>query len=95
MSTTSVSVAVLLDGVGSGIPGGGVTVAVFVMGLLAAAVILPCTVYVIVLPEGKSTPVSSILPEPLAVKPVAPPVPTAVNVTPVSATGSVSATVVH
>ena len=46
----------------------------------------------IVLPAGMSTSVSSMLPLPLAVKPVAPPVAVAVYVAPVSVLGRVSTT---
>jgi hypothetical protein len=50
-------------------------------------------VYVTVLPAGKFTAVSSMLPEPPVVKPVAPPVCAAVYVAPVSELGKVSAIV--
>ena len=71
---------------------GSLTVAVFDNVPLAAGLMVAWTVYVIVLPAGKVTAVSSMLPLPLAVNPVAPPVATAVYVAPVSALGSVSTT---
>ena len=54
---------------------------------------VPVTTYVIVLPAGIETLVSSMLPEPLAEKPVAPPVVVAVQVSPVKSPGIGSAMV--
>ena len=59
------SVAVLV------VPTGGVTVAEFVNVPVAVELTVPVTVYVIALLAGRSTPVWSILPEPLVAKPVA------------------------
>src|SRR5258706_533398 len=87
----SVSVALLLPGVGSVTPAGALTVAVFATLPVAPAPMLAMTVYVIVLPTGRLT-VSLILPLPLAVKPDAPPLATAVNVSLVTAAGRTSPT---
>src|SRR5436305_1920544 len=85
----SVSVAVLLPGVGSVTPAGTATVAVFDNVPDAPAVSVALTVYVIVLPAGIVT-VSLMLPLPLALKPVAPPLAVAVQVCVASAAGNVS-----
>src|SRR5687767_5983164 len=57
---------------------------------LALALTVPKTVYVTVLPTGRFTAVSLMLPLPLAVNPVAPPVLAAVNVAPVRLVDKVS-----
>ncbi len=90
--SVSVSVALLLPGLVSVTPAGGVTVAVFDSVPLALPLMVAASVYVIVLPAGRLT-VSLMLPLPLAVKPEAPPVPTAVNVSLTIAAGSTSLTV--
>ena len=53
------------------VPTGGVTVAVFDNVPVAVELTVPVTLYVTALPAGSETLVSSILPEPLGVKPVA------------------------
>src|SRR5207253_1670807 len=77
--SVSLSVALLLPGVGSVTPPGALTVAVFTNVPVALDAMLATSVYVIVAPTGRST-VSLMLPLPLAVKPEAPPLPTAVKV---------------
>src|SRR5258708_3739874 len=88
----SVSVALLLPGVGSVTPAGALTVAVFATLPVAPAPMLATTVYVIVLPTAMLT-VSLILPPPLAVKPDALPLATAVQVSLATAGGKGSVTV--
>ena len=75
-----------------GVPAGGVAVAVLVMVPVAVELTVPVTIYVIVLPDGKLTDKSLMLPEPLVVKPVAPPVAEAVNVSLVKFAGNGSVT---
>jgi hypothetical protein len=87
----SVSVAVLLAGVGSITPPGTVTVAVLTRLPVAEALTVPVRVYVTLPPTGRFT-VALMLPDPLAVQ-VPPPAPTQVQVGPVIAAGTVSATV--
>ena len=67
-------------------PAGGATLAVFDSVPVAVEAMLAVSVYVTVLPAGKSTSLSSMLPLPLAVKPLAPPVAMAVNVAPAEQT---------
>src|ERR1700682_1579778 len=71
--SVSMSVAGLLARLVSVVPAGAVTVAVLVKVPVADAMMLAVTVYVIVLPTGMLA-VSLMLPDPLAVQPVAPPV---------------------
>src|SRR5438552_9031296 len=87
----SVSVALLLPGTGSATPPGGVTDAVLARVPVAAGSIVPVSVYVTEPPAGRLT-VSLMVEAPAAVQ-VAPPAPTQVHVTPVSAAGGVSLTV--
>src|SRR5689334_2585666 len=87
----SVSVAVLLPGVGSESPAGTDTVAVLTRLPEAPAEILQTAVKVAVLPTGRLT-VALILPTPPA-GPVAPPAYTAVHVTEVMKAGKLSITV--
>ena len=88
----SVSVAVLLPGVGSVVPPGGVTVAVLASVPVADAATLAVSVNVAV-PAGARLTVALMLPEPLAgqVEPV--PAATHVHVAPLNAAGNVSVTV--
>jgi hypothetical protein len=71
-----------------------VAVAVFDNMPVAAGLTVPVITYVTVLPPGSSTVVSSMLPEPLAEKPVAPPVGVAVQVSPVKTLVSVESAIV-
>src|SRR5688500_12473551 len=87
----SVSVALLLAGLGSATPPGAATVAVLLSEPVAPASTVPVAVYVTLPPAGRLT-VSLMLPEPPGVQ-VAPPAPTQVQVTPVKAEGKASATV--
>jgi hypothetical protein len=87
----SVSVALLLPGVGSVTPAGAVTVAVFDSEPVALGLMFAMTVYVTLPPTGRLT-VALMLPEPLAVH-VPPPAPTHVHESLVIAAGNVSATV--
>jgi hypothetical protein len=89
--SVSVSVALLLPGVGSVTPAGAATVAVLESVPVAAGEMVAETVKVTDPPTGRLT-VSLMLPEPEAVA-VPPPAPTAVQVTPVRDAGKVSATV--
>src|SRR6185436_4081300 len=70
--SVSVSVALLLPGVGSVTPAGAVTVAVLLKVPVAAGSIVADTTYVMELPGGIVTE-SLMFPLPLAVKPLAPP----------------------
>src|SRR3989442_1063814 len=87
----SVSVAALLAGLGSVTPPGAVTVAVLLSLPVADALIVPVRVWVTVAPPGRLT-VSLMLPDPLGPH-VPPPAPRQVQVTPVIAAGTESATV--
>ena len=86
----SVSVALLLPGVGSVTPAAAATVAVLLSDPVAAAEMLQLAVYVTLPPLGRLTELL-MLPEPDAVQ-VPPPAPTHVHVH-VSDAGNVSATV--
>ena len=86
----NVSESVLLAELGSDAPGGGVTVAVFTRTPTAAGETVPVAVKVTVPPTGTVT-VSLMEPLPLGLQ-TPPPVPTHVQVTPVSAAGNVSVT---
>lgn len=86
----SVSVAMLLPGVGSVTPPPVATLAVLLKVPVAEAEIAAVTVYVTEPPAGRLT-VSLMLPEPIAVQ-VPPPAPTQVHVA-VKTAGKVSATV--
>ena len=90
-ASVSVSVAVLLAGVGSVTPAGTVTVAVLASVPVAAARQAADSVKVTVAPTGRLTN-ALMLPAPDAGQ-VPPPAPTQVHVAPVSTPGSVSATV--
>jgi hypothetical protein len=87
----SISEELLLSGVMSGIPAGGVIVAVFVSVPTAVEAIVPVSEY-------EAEPVASreteelILPDPLAAAHVEPAVAAQVQVAPVNTTGSVSTT---
>lgn len=87
----SLSVALLLPGVGSFTPPAAATVAVLDNVPVAAAESVPVAVNVTEPPDGKLT-VALMLPDPLAGQ-VPPPAPTQLQVTPVSVAGNVSATV--
>src|SRR5678816_1825408 len=88
--SVSVSVALLLPGVGSVTPPGAVTVAVLINDPVADAEMLQLAVYVTLPPLGRPTELL-ILPDPDAVQ-VPPPDPTQVHEQ-VKAAGNVSATV--
>lgn len=87
----SLSVALLLPGVGSVTPPAAATVAVLDNVPVAAPESVPVAVNVTEPPDGKLT-VALMLPDPLAGQ-VPPPAPTQVQVTPVIDAGKVSATV--
>ncbi len=89
--SVSVSVALLLPGVGSVTPPGTVMVAVFTREPVAVADTVPVTVKVAVPPTGRSTS-AEMFPVPLAGQ-LAPPAVAQVHVTPVSSAGKASATV--
>src|SRR5437868_6669958 len=92
----SVSVAVLLPGVGSVVPAGGVTTAVLTRLPVAAAEAVPVTVKVTELPAPAAmfTVAARLLPEPVAPAVTeAVPVVLEVQVTPVKVAGIVSAMV--
>ena len=71
----------------------GLTVAVFENVPVAVEGTVPVIVYVTVLPAGRSTSVSSMLPEPVAEKPLAPPVSVAVQVSPFKSALSVASAI--
>lgn len=87
----SVSVAALFPGVGSVVPLGTVTVAMFASVPVAFAATVAASVYVAVAPTARFT-VSEMLPVPLALH-VAPELAPHVQVAPLSALGNESATV--
>src|SRR5690242_5291795 len=89
--SVSVSVALLLPGVGSVVPAGAAIVAVLARLPVALALTVPASVNVAVPPTGMFT-VAAMLPLPDA-GPLAPPAYTAVQVAPVMVAGTVSATV--
>lgn len=92
--TSSTSVAALFVRFVSVVPDAAVAVAVLVSVAVPAGVLattVAVTVYVTVAPEGTSATVAR-LPLPEAVPQIPPPVPTHVQVVPVSAAGSVSVT---
>lgn len=91
VAMVSVSVALLLPGVGSVTPPPVATVAVFDSVPVAALDKVPVAVKVTEPPAGKLT-VALMLPDPFAGQ-VPPPAPTQVQVTPVMVAGKVSATV--
>src|SRR5204863_9961868 len=89
--SVSVSVALLLPGVGSVAPLGTATVAVLTSVPVAAAERVAVSVYVTLAPTGRLT-VSAMLPAPDAVH-VPPPAPTHVQLAPLNTAGNVSVTV--
>jgi hypothetical protein len=92
----SVSVELLLPGVGSVVPAGGVTVAVLTRFPVAEASTVPLTVKTTELPApaGTLTVAARLLPDPLPpLLMLAPPVTLLVQVTLVKFAGSVSATI--
>ena len=89
--SVSVSVALLLPGVGSVTPTGAVIVAVLLSVPVALAEMFALTVKVNDPPDGRLMLLTLIFPDPLA-GPVPPPAPTPVHVV-VSEAGKVSATV--
>src|SRR5436305_1459017 len=92
-AAVSVSVALLLARLGSGVPAGAATVAVLPRLAVAADAVVPVTVKTTELPApaGMVTVALRLLPEPLPLT-EAPPVALAVHVTLVRAAGMVSAT---